>query len=67
LSLSAAAFAALVFSERARRVDDPKAVDEAIGELTREGRGVAASGSSLSSDAFASPESSESPSHAVMA
>jgi hypothetical protein len=36
LSISAAEFAALVFSERARRVEEPKAVDEAIGELTRE-------------------------------
>ncbi len=38
LSISAAEFAALVFSERARRVEEPKAVDDAIGELTRESR-----------------------------
>ncbi len=44
LSLGAAELAALVFSERARRVDAPKAVDEAIGELTREPRAAASSG-----------------------
>ena len=35
LSLSAAQLAALVFNERARRIDGPRAVDDAIGVLAR--------------------------------
>ena len=36
LSLSAAQLAALVFNERARRIDGPQAVDDAIGVLARD-------------------------------